>query len=906
MSTKRSLVRWALPAAAALLLVALLAPRFFTTASGAPQGQVYLPRIESKGDPSITPSPSPTLGSTPSPSPTSSPTPLPSPTPSPTARPNPTLDSAAAATTDGACPVGFHLIHESGNLGIIGPDDFDGIADEGDGLEPVAAAAPRAGAGIWDGYWCVPDQELNDISCSGHGSALLIGGVATCACDDGYVGRQCNLCGPGYALGEDKTQCVSAPEPAPSVEISGTADAIEAGSVVELSAVISQNIEASAAQVTVPGVWSIGRGNGCLLASPDSQTCEETVQGDKVWFKSFVIDGNADPQLRSAEIQFVETAGAQAPVHATVLSQPPGYIPINGFGRPEVQPILDRLIEYMKTRCIGAAVLGVGYYGKPVGVWGLGKTYGRASSVIFDPTCGTDGDDPHYPSAPNTGNQMGIMIGSVSKTVTWATARWTVKNALAAWDTDVDVAALSNSQLVTAQRQGDGQLRLEAWSVNSAGVTAKQGNLVLAGAFKDFDLIKLSATRVAVAVRSLDDTLAIHVADVSGAGQFSAAPVNEISGLPGAAGDTILQVRIARLSDTQLLAALRRDDDTVTFVVWNVDSNGAVAQLNAQALTTRARDLELIVLSASAQTRVVLGIRDVANRLVVTAYDVALGGGLTSIASTQVLGDIDALALAALGETRLAAAVRKVDGTLTVQSWDLDLSGTPSLIQRDSDNAGAIGDLALSRIGASGFAAVVRVANGALKVITWVLDSGGNLTRRGDDTAGTNNGAALANLIYGSETLNSILFVAVRTGEQALKVIAWNVTGPTPTRQANEGSGASIADHVWTDNDVEALRLVGFGLPQGLLPEPARSYFGGELPLPVDLPGAEITSDGVVVAQCDALASGFAEPTWKTAWLKHVLAHRTGMAKSFKSKLWHVRRLLSGRHPQPEPAGSVG
>jgi hypothetical protein len=217
---------------------------------------------------------------------------------------------------------------------------------------------------------------------------------------------------------------------------------VDAGTVVELRAVTATSGDAGAAQAAVSGQWQMRRGYRCLLASPDSDICVETVQGETAYFKA-----PTEGELNMAGIQFLPDSPPHVPVHTTVVSQPPGYIPINGFGKPELQPILDNLLAYMKTRCIGAAVLGVSYFGQPVGVWGLGKTFGRDSSTIFDPKCGTDADDPHVPSAPNTGNQMGIMIGSVSKTVTWATARWTFKNEWLLLDSRVVELAKSYNQI---------------------------------------------------------------------------------------------------------------------------------------------------------------------------------------------------------------------------------------------------------------------------------------------------------------------------------------------------------------------------------------------------------------------------------------------------------------------------
>ncbi|MBD0364178.1 MAG: hypothetical protein ICV55_15620, partial [Coleofasciculus sp. C3-bin4] len=52
-------------------------------------------------------------------------------------------------------------------------------------------------------------------------------------------------------------------------------------------------------------------------------------------------------------------------------------IPLTGSGDTQLEPILQSLTEFMRHRCVGAAVLGVSVKGKPVGIWGLGRMNGR-------------------------------------------------------------------------------------------------------------------------------------------------------------------------------------------------------------------------------------------------------------------------------------------------------------------------------------------------------------------------------------------------------------------------------------------------------------------------------------------------------------------------------------------------
>jgi hypothetical protein len=98
-------------------------------------------------------------------------------------------------------------------------------------------------------------------------------------------------------------------------------------------------------------------------------------------------------------------------------------IPITGSGDPQLEAILQSLTEFMRHRCVGAAVLGVSVKGKPVGVWGLGRMNGRPTDN-WDAACG---DDMNAPLAPVVPQNTPMRIGSISKPVTYAMVRWVLK-----------------------------------------------------------------------------------------------------------------------------------------------------------------------------------------------------------------------------------------------------------------------------------------------------------------------------------------------------------------------------------------------------------------------------------------------------------------------------------------------
>ncbi len=113
---------------------------------------------------------------------------------------------------------------------------------------------------------------------------------------------------------------------------------------------------------------------------------------------------------------------------APALTETPNFkqvnnIPITGSGDPQLEPILQSLTEFMRHRCVGAAVLGVSVKGKPVGVWGLGRINGRPTNN-WDAACG---DDMNAPLSPIVASNTPMRIGSISKPVTFAMVRWALK-----------------------------------------------------------------------------------------------------------------------------------------------------------------------------------------------------------------------------------------------------------------------------------------------------------------------------------------------------------------------------------------------------------------------------------------------------------------------------------------------
>ena len=369
----------------------------------------------------------------------------------------------------GMCTTDSHLVDDTGAPDIFAPDTI--AYQDAD-------------------YRCVPDGDPTTLSCSSHGNPTLSDGVAACSCNEGYAGATCDVCAAGYTV--DQTTQTCRLDNSPELNIQGIGDSLEPAQSTELQAL---NADGSA----VAAKWTIGASDtgvsassldaeamGCLYPLDDPQQCLTTVNGTRVGYRApSALASPSGPTL--VPLAVTPTQGNFKAVVTSVVVVHNDGIPINGYGVPEIAPLLQAVNNFMRQRCVGAGVLGVALYGKPLGVYGLGRMDGRAAAD-WNASCG---DNLNKPLASHVTNDTPMRIGSVSKSVTFAILRWVLKQRLAGLDTDLDIVPLSGQQLVTAQRNLDGQLHLDVWQVNSAGVTARQGNGYTHVRVKDFQLAAL-------------------------------------------------------------------------------------------------------------------------------------------------------------------------------------------------------------------------------------------------------------------------------------------------------------------------------------------------------------------------------------------------------------------------------
>jgi hypothetical protein len=750
---------------------------------------------------------------------------------------------------DGSCPSGMHLVHTaSGSQGIVDPDTF--------------MPSPQA----WAEYHCATNSSPTALSCGLHGQASASEGVAACECAEGYAGDSCNVCATGYEM---NTVAGAAPSCAPiavnrEVAILGSDRVVPYGGSTLLSA---ENITARPGTPTqVSGRWSLSGDPavvGCLVAADGS--CGMRAEGASVTYMP-PAQGNA---LNSAEVAFYPDNGLGTKTDVTF--GPPG-IPINGWADGDTLPFVNELTDFMKARCVGAASIGVAKHGKVVLALGLGMKDGRNAETIFNAGCGNDSVDPFKPAAGEMQYNTPFMYGSVAKSTTFATARWTLKRALAKQDEDVRLISQSANRLVSASRVSTNEVRLDVWSVDGSGNFTRLGSHRPETA-KDFSLVRMGDTRFVLVTRDADNKLGVYGYAIDAAGNLSV--TDTLNGVT-----EVKDVEVTAIANQRVVLGMRRSDDSLQVRTFKFEANGTFTQLDSETGGT-ARDFRMVAIPGTSR---VVGAARLADPDVIKfiVWDVDAAGVLTRVFQGDFDGqfyDTSKFDIAALSSSRIVFAAqqyKQTNGTLQVMS----VAGNGAL--------GLVGgtfftgsDFRIETLDSTHFALASKDASDNGAVRQFALSNQGLPFQVGNAAAGGK--FVSLDLANASSAGWGSGFVTVsRDSSDILRMNSWDV-GANSITKLKLGTGANpVKDYAWNDDDVEALQLVGFDFPDALLSKRLHNIVAGyeQPPLAID---ASDPRTGNSCTKASSPGHPFADTRWKNITMGHFFSHRAGLNVSTRS-----------------------
>ena len=228
--------------------------------------------------------------------------------------------------------------------------------------------------------------------------------------------------------------------------------------------------------------------------------------------------------------------------------------------------------------------------------------------------------------------------------------------------------------------------------------------------------------RIVTAVRDGSGDLANIVWDVDEAGN--------IRRLGEARAGEISLVAAVPIGGGQFVTAVRDGSGDLANILWDVDEAGNVRRQGE----ARAGDISLVSAVFIFPRRFVTAVRDGSGNLANIVWSGSEAGGITRGDEARA-GDISLVSAVHMGGSGpLVTAVRDGDGNLANIAWSIDAGGN---IRRQGDaRAGDISLVSAVPLGPGRFVTAVRDGSGNLANIAWSVDTEGNIRRLGDARAG--------------------------------------------------------------------------------------------------------------------------------------------------------------------------
>ncbi|MFL6259924.1 MAG: hypothetical protein ACJ76Y_09455 [Thermoanaerobaculia bacterium] len=351
-------------------------------------------------------------------------------------------------------------------------------------------------------------------------------------------------------------------------------------------------------------------------------------------------------------------------------------------------------------------------------------------------------------------------------------------------------AAAAQTSLVTAVRDGGGNLKLISWNDNGIRLNAEGAS---AGAVSLISAARLgNSEQMATAVRDGDGNLKVIVWRVPFNGQIErrtsgqAGAVSRISAASNPTGD-------------RLVTAVRDGSGNLKVIVWAVTPQGSISRLpgdglaGAVSITLGALPLDHVISATfvgSSGTLLATAVRDGGGNLKIITWRIASSGQVTRLKDISA-GAVSEISAIALG-TRLVTAVSDGGGNLKLIAWGVDANG--GITRGDDAQAGAATQITTFPLSGPQLVTAVRDGGGNLKVISWkVPPSPQEIVRVDDESAGAVSRIAAS--VCGAAPPGTLTFqTSVRDGGGDLKIITWRTPlGANPITRFPPGSASAGA-----------------------------------------------------------------------------------------------------------------
>jgi hypothetical protein len=379
----------------------------------------------------------------------------------------------------------------------------------------------------------------------------------------------------------------------------------------------------------------------------------------------------------------------------------------------------------------------------------------------------------------------------------------------------IAVRAFNESEVLTALRDGSGDLLLIGWHTppDDATITRAADSLPHGAGSAQEVALTLMGRRAITAVRSGSDKLLLISWEVP-EGLDSITRLKD----SGTAAGEASQIAMTAMGENMLVTALRAGDGNLLLICWRLEPDGVLSRLGDSE--SQAGEVSAVTIAALDEANVVTAVRDGSGHLLLIGWRVSPDGQLQRWnGNAAEAGDVGAFAIlpmASAGPTSdVLTAVEDGSGKLLLIAWRASPdSGTFERLADSASEAGAATALALTSTATPAGTSILvsmRRGGGNLGVIAFELiaDAAGAIIIRTGDYANRDDTdvteTALARLESGrilsaSRIDGRLELTTYRVSQRAATLIR-------PIADARAGGATHIAVQAFNENEtLTALR----------------------------------------------------------------------------------------------------
>ena len=278
--------------------------------------------------------------------------------------------------------------------------------------------------------------------------------------------------------------------------------------------------------------------------------------------------------------------------------------------------------------------------------------------------------------------------------------------------TVIQVARNRNSdRCVTACRTSIGNLKLISWDVSSMGTVTRRGDSGnQAGTVAVVRLAAVSNDFFVTAVRVQDGTQLLLI----GWGLNADGSITRLAS--SVLSDVASEIDLVRISDSRVATAIRDGSGALKVIAWDV-SLASITRLSDSGI--QAGEASLVRVALDGFGNVATAVRDGVGRLKIIMWQITAGGSVIRLGDSGALSDEGTTThdvTFAMG--RVVTAMRTNTGALKAIVWSTTSGGNVARVGDSAFLAGAIAEVSLSGdLVGSSFVTSVQVPE--LQLISW-------------------------------------------------------------------------------------------------------------------------------------------------------------------------------------------